>query len=319
MKTARILYNPSAGRWASARYLDAVLAVFRSAGWDVTHYISHSRNDLCMAARYAAEEGLDICLVAGGDGSINAAIEGLVGSQTALGVLPVGTSNVLARDLGLPILRWPTRQTLAAMARALTGAGTRVVDVGWCDKRPFLMWGGLGLDALTVHALEPRPRIQKHLTVPMYAWTVLRILRRWHGQRWTVEADGRTVQGNYLLVVAGNIRRYLGGLATLSPQAFLDDGQMELWLFAGDSMEDALHHAARLLTGRHGHTSDDRVLCLPFRQAVVRSPQPFSVQVDGEPGPAECRECHLRVQQAGLHLLVPAPGLDLFFSEEKHV
>ncbi len=309
MKTAWLIYNPAAGPWPVARFIGSAARALRERGWEVTLRPSQGRDDLTAQARQAAAAGVDVCFVAGGDGSVNAAVEGLVGSQTALGVLPAGTSNVLARDLGLPPFTWAQQWRLAENAALLAESPALAADVGWCGERPFLMWAGIGLDALAVHSLEPRPRYQKYFTTPVYAWAVVSALNHWQGQVLRVETDERQVEGRFLLAVACNIRRYMGGLTLLSPDGYLDDGEMDLWLFGGRDLRMALNHAFWLLSNRHEHSPD--VMHLRFRRARLQAETTVPTQVDGEPG-ALVRECNLRVQPGALRLLTPPQGQRLF-------
>ena len=94
-------------------------------------------------------------------------------------------------------------------------------------------------------------------------------------------ADGDLVEGHYLVAVATNIRHYAGGMSLLSPQALLDDNEMDMWLLSGDSVADALRHFFDLVAGRH--LTSDQARCLPFHHARVESDAAFSIQVDGDP------------------------------------
>ena len=84
-----------------------------------------------------------------------------------------------------------------------------------------------------------------------------------------------------MLAEVSNIRLYAGGLATLSPQAVLDDGLMELWLFDGTSLEHILQQAWSLWSGQH--VNSNRVQCLPFQKIRLESDSPIYIQMDGEP------------------------------------
>ena len=131
-----------------------------------------------------------------------------------------------------------------------------------------MMWAGIGLDALTVKKLEPRKRFEKYLSVPEYFATTVWNATLWHGMNLRVSADDKQVEGHYLLAVASNIRHYIGGMAEISPQAYLDDGLMELWLFSGSTLADAFRHFFDMQSGRH--LTSDQARCIPFRKACHR-------------------------------------------------
>ncbi len=113
------------------------------------------------------------------------------------------------------------------------------------------MWAGIGLDALTIHAMEPRIRLEKFFTMPEYAARTIWQASQWSGIQLRLWADGEEVEGQFILAVATNIRHYLGGLSKLSPDAYIDDGLLDMWLFSGSNLGDALRHAYDMWRGNH--------------------------------------------------------------------
>jgi len=261
MPKAYLVYNPAAGRFPSRMLTERAAAVLRSEGWEVSLEQTGGGPHITELARQAVEYSMDAFFVAGGDGSINFATAGLVGNQTALGVLPAGTANVWARELGLPGLTWTRWTALEESARRLATASLRSVDVGFCNQNPFLLWAGVGLDAFIVHRIEPRSRWEKHFAIAHYAAATVRQARMWEGIDLRVLADGVEVSGHYLLAVVSNIHLYAGGFAEISPYARLDDGVMDLWLFSGETLLETVHQAWDLWSGRHLHWRDDPAPC----------------------------------------------------------
>ena len=190
----------------------------------------------------------------------------------------------------------------------LLAHGAQRVDVGLCNETPFLLWAGIGLDAIAIHKLEPRPRFAKYISVPHFFATTVWEATFWDGMDLSIWADGREVEGHFLLAVATNIRRYVGGIAVLSPRALLDDGEMDLWLFSGKHLADAFRHFFDMLAGRHLTSSQAR--CLPFRSARVESRAPFSVQMDGEPMLGSVK-AELTIRPRALRVLMPLHALGL--------
>ncbi len=302
MVDALLLYNPAAGRFSVRPFLSNVICPLREHGWRLEVAETVNGRHATQLARLAASENLRAVFAIGGDGTIGQVAAGLVGSQTALGVLPAGTSNVWARELGLPAFTWLNLRALEANARRLAQASVYAIDVGLCNDQPFLMWAGVGLDALTVHKLEPRKRFAKYLAVPHYAATTIWSASLWHGLNLRVWANDRCIEGHFLLAVASNIRHYLGGLTQLSPRAYLDDGQMDLWLFSGDDLADAFRHFFALRAGRHLNSEQAR--CVPFHTVRIESDTAFSIQMDGEPM-LGASTADLRVIPKGLRVLLP--------------
>lgn len=308
MRSALIIYNPQAGRLSVKPFIPSIIHALQKTGWKVRAAQTRSGSHATRLAHQAAEKGLTAVFAVGGDGTVGQIASGLIGSETALGVLPAGTSNVLAKDFGLPLFNWTNWNALETNANLLANAPIHAIDVGTCNGQPFLLWAGIGLDALTIHTLEPRLRVEKIFTFPEYAATTLWNASNWHGVWLTLNADGKDVEGHFLLAVANNIRRYMGGMTILSPQAYLDDGMFDLWLFSGDSLADALRHTFDLWVGRH--LESEHIRRLTFQSLRVRAKTPVHIQADGEPLPPT-QEVEIRVQRRAIRMLIPPGALSL--------
>ena len=248
--------------------------VLAESGWQTEVLATQSGAHATESARQAAVEKFDAVFASGGDGTIGQAAAGLVGTETALGILPSGTANVLALEFGLPVFSWTRWWALKENARALADAPIRAVDVGLCNGQPFLLWAGMGLDAMTIHAIEPRLRVEKFFAFPEYFVTTVCNASQWSGVRLRLWADNEEVEGNFMVAVANNIRRYMGGLAVLSPNAFMDDGEFDLWLLSGNHLGDALMRAYELWRGYH--LSSDKARRNPVPPFTRRPPNPPS-------------------------------------------
>lgn len=311
MLSALLIYNPVAGRYPSGLLTERAANVFRQSGWRIEIAPTQSGAHLTRLAQEAATSGMDAVIVAGGDGSINQALPALIGSQTALGVLPAGTSNVWAQELGLPGLSWTRWMALEESARRLARPQVRLVDIGMANSSPFLLWAGVGLDAFIVHRIEPRSQWQKNLAVAHYAAVAVWNASMWHGLDLTVDGGDRQLRGRYMLAVVSNVRLYAGGLATISPSARLDDGRMDLWLFEGQSLEDTVQLAWQLWSGRH--VQSERVQCIPFEKISLVAEAPIHMELDGEPGySGEC--LNIEVAPRALRVLVPESAPQALFA-----
>jgi len=281
MPSTLLVYNPVAGRYPSRLLTERAAEVLEGYGWPVDIETTGDGSQIALLAQQAVQDYKDSIIIVGGDGSLNKALPSLVGTDTALGVLPAGTSNVWAQELGLPGLSWTRWKALEESAHRLAKGDVRLVDVGKCDEKFFLLWSGIGIDAFIVHRIEPRKQWEKNFTLVRYGANVVWSASHWQGVDIRVLADGLQVEGKILLVEVSNIRLYAGGLAKLSPQAKLDDGLMELWLFDGESVNDVLQQAWSLWAGRH--VESDRVKFIQFSQIVLESDTLIYLQMDGEP------------------------------------
>lgn len=311
MPKAIIAYNPTAGRYPSLLLIERAAEVLSRHGWELTLEQTQGSEHITQLARQAANDGMDAFFMAGGDGSLNCAVGGLMGTDTALGVLPCGTANVWAQELGLPGLSWTRWMALEESARLLASAHSCLVDIGTCNEHPFLLWSGVGLDAFVVHHIEPRNRWEKLFASAHYAASVVWYASYWHGMNLRVETEGGQIQGHFLLALVSNVHLYAGGLANLTPDARLDDGTMDLWLFEGETLGDTVQLALDLLGGRH--VQSQTVHQVQFHQLRLESDSPAYVQVDGEP----CQVVSpvtFRIQPRALRVLVPDQTPQLLFN-----
>lgn len=302
MRRAYLIYNPAAGRYPSWLLTERSAEVLKARGWEVCVKVTKSAAHVTQLAQQAVAEQMDALFIVGGDGSINQALSPLAGTETALGILPAGTANVWAQEIGLPGLTWTRLMALEESARRLADAQVWEMDIGLCNGRPFLLWSGVGLDGFIVHRIEPRRRWEKNFAVVQYLTSAVWNATQWQGMNLKVLRNGNQVSGHFLMAVVTNIHLYAGGLAELSPNATLDDGMMDLWLFQGHSMADTVQRAWDLWAGRH--LQSDQAQRIPFREIVLESDSPLYVQLDGEPAEGKPR-VEITVRSRALRVLVP--------------
>lgn len=310
---AQIIFNPMAGRFPSQTLVERAAEVFQKQGWDINLVRSASQDQFTRKIREAVDNDLDVVLVAGGDGSINKAASELLGKRTALGVLPAGTANVWAQEVGLPVLSWTNLNALEKSARMLVNGVIRTVDVGLCGGTPFLLWAGIGLDGFIVHHLEPRSKLEKQFAELQYAANLAWYASRWEGMELEIWADGECIKGTYVLALVSNIGLYAGGYAQVSPGARIDDGVMELWLFSGDSLAEIVQHVWAVISGTHQKST--KVKGVQCREINISSSAELYLQVDGDPLPAG-EEVQIAIQPESLRVLIPEQIPRPLFSED---
>src|SRR5437588_6434197 len=145
---AVLIHNPVSRAAASRDRLEDAVAAAHAAGWSVTIVPTDGPAHATAIARDAAAAGSDVIIVSGGDGTINEAVNGIAGTETALAVLPGGTANVWAKEIGV------RKDPLAAMRQMLTGERRRI-DLGRAGDRYFLLMAGIGLDGAVVARMTP--------------------------------------------------------------------------------------------------------------------------------------------------------------------
>jgi diacylglycerol kinase (ATP) len=277
---AQLIYNPTAGPRDVRHGLRKVRSLLRRRGWAVEIKLTEKPGDAGALAGAAAQAGCDVVIVAGGDGTVSEAVNGLVGTQTALGVLPVGTGNLWAKQLGVPTYTLANPLRLREAATGLAEGAIRLVDVGRMDGRYFLCWAGIGIDAQVTAEMEPRDRFTKRLGILPYAIAIVSVARDFSGVRTRVSFDGGFVRGRALLVLVSNIQQY-AGLINVAREARMDDGLLDVFIFKGLGFPYVLRHALKMLSNRH--LQDPKVVHCQARHIEVWTEYAIPVQVDGDP------------------------------------
>lgn len=288
-----LIANTGAGLAGSTLVADVVRAL-----GDVDCLATIERPSDLAAARVAAHEAavsgrFDAIVAAGGDGTIRHVASALLGSDTPLGIIPVGTGNVLAHEIGLA----PTPAAILAMLRG--GAVANVV-CAHANGQPFLLWVGAGFDARVVGSLDQR--LKSRIGKVAYAGPLLGALVR-PIDRLTLTVDGHRHEASWVIVA--NARHY-GGRFVLAPRARLTERGLEAILFKARNRSELLGQLMSLVLGRlHAraeHGGD--VQMLPCSRVTIAAHHPVPTQIDGD----MLGQTPLEVEAGGaeIQLLVPA-------------
>jgi len=311
MMRTLLIHNPAAGRLRLQRQVPDAVAVLRSAGLTVDLAATTGPDSARRLASAAVEQGYEAVVVAGGDGTVNLAANGLLQARRegqplpALGILPAGTANVLARDLGLPVPGPTPEATLPAAARLLVRSHVVSIDVGLArstaGERFFLCWAGVGLDAAVTADVMANPQAKRRLGVLFFVGNLLaRLPGLRHAPLYTVAVDDQTWQGQGVLAVVSNIQHY-AVMLDMAPSALLTDGLLDVTFFHGITAWNGPSTVARLLTSRH--PSDPRVRYAQAAAIRIDAAQTQAVHVDAEPFGVTPVE--IAVAPAALPLLMP--------------
>ncbi len=268
---AKLILNPAAGAAHNQGAVADALAVFAAAGWHVDTAATTGTGDATRRAAEAVAEARDLVIAAGGDGTVNEALQPLVGSATALAVLPIGTANLLARDMHLPLKP-------VEAAQALVEGSARRVDVGLAGgERYFLLFAGIGFDAAVIHAVDAD--LKRRLGPLSFVAAASTVAPGYQGARATIIMDGQRRRRHILMAVLANTRLF--ALVPLAPEAAATDGKLDVWIFHGSGLWTKLAHLAAFLTRRHaGAPNVDQARA---RRVVIRTRRPLPVELDGEP------------------------------------
>jgi diacylglycerol kinase family enzyme len=274
-----VIVNPYATT-VSDRLKNLVVYALRGR-YEVHAVDTEARDHATELCRAAAAEGYDVVVAFGGDGTVNEAANGLIGSDTALCCLPGGRTNVYCRMLGIPTDVVDATEHLLGLAHDWN---PRRLDVGLVNDRYFLFSAGVGLDASVVEQVDAHPRLKARLGEWYYAWTGVRTFNRhylWRPPRLQADLGGELVDGVTTIVQSASPYTYFGNRPVhMGEGATLESGDLAgvvlqraspidiptiTWRALSRRVRLARHrrvHAFSELTGLTVRSLDDRALPL---------------------------------------------------------
>jgi diacylglycerol kinase (ATP) len=268
-----IVYNPAAGQSSNlAATLDRVADLWREGGWLVDIAATTAPGDATRKAKQAAIDGYHATIAAGGDGTVNEVMNGLIGTDTALGTLPLGTVNIWAREMGLSM-------DMLKAAASLFKSDLTKIDVGMAGSRYFLLMAGIGFDAAVTATVKSHEK--KRLGALAYIKQAIQVAWEFRGVRLKLKIDGKRVRGRILMVVIGNSQLY-GGVIKFTAHATIDDGLLDVCVIKGQGMLSAPRRLISIFA-RH-YNRDPQVQYYQARQIEIRAQRGkvLPVQVDGD-------------------------------------
>jgi diacylglycerol kinase (ATP) len=282
-----VILNPAARSERARRWRSRVEQLARGAVLCATSCVGEAQ----ALARRAALEGYEKIVAAGGDGTINEVVNGLAGTDAALGLLPMGTVNVFATELQLPATR------LEQCWKIICAGHTRTVDLPNANGKHFVQLAGIGLDAQAVK--ETSTRLKRSFGPLSYLISAAQIASR-PPPRLIIESEsGRTSEGSFVLI--GNGRHY-GGPFPFFKNALIDDGLLDVLVFKRVGYFDIIRYLQEVIFSSSIALPDVEY----FQTASLRvsSEDEVPVEVDGEligVCPVE-----FRMGERPLHVLAPA-------------
>ncbi|MFM2432568.1 MAG: hypothetical protein RLZZ511_3782 [Cyanobacteriota bacterium] len=288
-----IVFNPNAGQAGNVETaLEQAAALWQQHGWRVRLQPTRCAGDATTIAKAAAAAGIDIVVACGGDGTVNEVINGLVNTDTALAVLPAGTVNIWAREMGLSM-------DVQRAAAATLLAQWQQIDVGRVRSvfprsrrlsrkrvarpkealvdRYFLLMAGVGFDAAVTAGVDPQEK--KRFGAIAYIKQAVQIGWNYRGSSIALKIDGKKLRGRFLMAVVGNSQLY-GGVMKFTVNALINDGLLDICAIQGRSMIKAPLRLFSIFSQTHHR--DDRIKYHQARQIQFLSRKPIPVQVDGD-------------------------------------
>ena len=273
MRRIVLIVNPISGRAGRQKAKIDVIRyakrLARDLGDDLQLHLTRYHQHASELAREEAERHADLVIAIGGDGTVNEVATGLLGTQTALGIVPMGSGNGLARHLALPLL------TRAALKETLTRPPISM-DCGLLNGKPFFTTAGIGFDA------EVGWMFANLGTRGMnsYIKATTQLFFHYTPRDYHIEVDGKEIDTKALLVTFANASQF-GNNARIAPHALVNDAKLQL-VIVKPFPKIAIGYLASLLF--HGLVDTSSYIeTIPFQKLSVHCAEPLRGHVDGEP------------------------------------
>ena len=285
-----LIINPISGTDSKINIPEEVTTSLNPMKSDVIIRITGYPRHASEIAREAVREGYKIVIVAGGDGTVNEAARELINTPTRLGIIPLGSGNGLARDLGIPI---DTDKALDIIVRG----HTRAIDYGMANDHIFFCTCGFGFDAfISDRFAEERKR------GPLgYVRNVLESVVDFKSDDYELTHDDGFLRERAFILTCANASQY-GNEAHIAPGASLDDGKMNVSILKPLNALEIPQTTLQLFTRNIDKNS--KMTTLLTRQLHIKRSRAGMMHVDGEPLHAE-KEIDVRIFHKGLQVLAP--------------
>ena len=272
-----------------------IVELFRAQGESPRVLQPENGRDIAAIARDAAQSAERIVVAAGGDGTISAVAGALAGSDKILGVLPVGTLNHFAKDLGIPL-------DLETAVRTIKEGGPAAVDVGEVNGRIFINNSSLGIYPQIVSRREAQQQRFARGKWTAFFWATIQALRRFPFLDLRIAFEGQQIVRRTAFLFVGNNEYKIAGFE-LGSRACVNDGKLGLYLSQGTGRLGLFRLAFHALFGRVDQAKDFDVFCVSEARIETRKRR-LLVACDGEVERMQT-PLHYRIRPAALRVLVP--------------
>jgi diacylglycerol kinase (ATP) len=270
-----LIVNPTAGQeWKrlGIEPSQVISEYFNREGHEIAVQETGGPQDATAIARRAITENYDMVIAGGGDGTVNEVVNGLVGSSVIFSLVPLGTENVLAKEIGIPF-------NIQKACEFIDRAPVKRVDVGRLKDRFFLSFAGVGLDA---HAVSVVPsRLKENLG--SLAFLLTGLSQAWKLRKAAPVAqltlDGRKEKVVFWLIIIGNISSY-GWKVKVTPEASMNDGLLDVCIFPKTSYAGVIVQVLGAMGGLHLKLPE--VHYYKAKKIEIRTKPKVLVEADGE-------------------------------------
>ncbi|TCS62114.1 diacylglycerol/lipid kinase family protein [Varunaivibrio sulfuroxidans] len=274
-----IIHNPMAG-WRRGALFEETVAQLEREGCSTHLCETEKPGDGEELARGVLRDAWDVLVVAGGDGTINEVLNGMHDASPPLTVIPLGTANVLALELGVINGR---RADPVRIARLIAYAPARACRLGEANGRRFAQMAGIGFDAFVVRSVSIE--LKRRWGKLAYVWRSLIGAFLYAGHHYRVEIDGVPYRASAVVIANG---RYYGGRFVCAPEARLDVPGLQVCLFETPGAGAALRYCAALALGLLHRFGDFRVVSAQAARVIVAAEGPGTESAPALGDPVQC-------------------------------
>jgi diacylglycerol kinase family enzyme len=269
-----VVVNPVAGKASVEAIRSAFDRQIVSQGWDCELYETTGNESVAEITRKACENGFDLVVAAGGDGTVAGVVNGLINSGIPLGILPVGTGNGLARALGIPL-------DLESALGVLAGDNTLTwIDAMQVGEEYYTLNVSAGISASAMRRTDPEKK--RRFGMLAYVWTIAGEALRFRSRRFNLVVDAIQMQVSANEVLVSNGALLLEPPFPLGPPESFGDGQFDVYLISARSLLDYLKILWNLISNPVKREEELRHLTVKESIRIDSVRQPQSVQADGE-------------------------------------
>lgn len=267
---AKVIVNPNSKPRKIKKHLKKALRILKQNGFRLSIYFTKGEGEVFPKVVEAIQEGFTAIIIAGGDGSVNEAINAMVGKSATLGMLPFGGSNVLGRELKIPM--HPEEA-----AKVIARRNVKKIDLGRIQGRYFSMMASCGYDAYAISRTSRR--IKKIIHRYAYLWAGIKDFLGYRPTEVTLVLDNGKVVEKGTFVVVSNTHFY-GGSHEVTPFAEIDDGFLDICIYKGKWQIGLVHFALNVLSRKHLQL--ENVHYYRIRKVYMTAEKPTLLQVDGD-------------------------------------
>ncbi|MDR0207142.1 MAG: diacylglycerol kinase family lipid kinase [Bacteroidales bacterium] len=267
-KTILFIINPISGGKNKTKIIDAIPKLLDINRFDFsviqTKYAGHASE----MTKNAVEKNIDIVVAVGGDGTMNEVASSLVGSNTALAIIPCGSGNGLARDLGIPLQYKKALQQINSL-------NIKPIDVGVCNNKHFFSLAGVGFDAQVAYDFNRG----KKRSLFGYVWAILKAFFKTQEHYYEIELENGTISDWFFFITIANCSQW-GYNVKVAPEAKLDDGKLVVVLCKKPPLLSIIPFGIKVLTGK---IEDSKYVIIKTSHKIsINSDSEFYYHIDGD-------------------------------------